>query len=65
MVTLTTEECKAIYELIDQLSGFNPGNVFAWDGTDSMDDPTTSGCVRIFREAGKEIPDNLMVGESG
>ena len=33
-ITLTRAEAEELYELIDALSGFNPENVFAWDGTD-------------------------------
>lgn len=56
MITLSKEECEAVYELIDQLSGGNPENVFAWDGTDSIHCPTTSAMIKIFSAAGRDIP---------
>jgi len=59
MITLTVEECKALYELIDSLSGCNAGNVFGWDGSDDLSDPTTSACAKVFRAAGKEVPKEL------
>ena len=59
MITLTTEECKAIHELIGMLSGDNPEYAFAWDGTDDMSDPQTSACFKIYTEAGRNVPDNL------
>jgi len=55
MVTLSTEECKAIHELIDQLSGGNPESVFTWED-DSLHDPICAACVKIYREAGEPTP---------
>lgn len=31
---LNKEECVALYKLIDELSGSNAANGFAWDGSD-------------------------------
>jgi hypothetical protein len=59
VVSLTKEECHAIFELIDQLSGGNPENAFANDGSDSMDDPTTPACVKIYKACGRSVPGNL------
>jgi len=58
-VVLTKDEAAAIYELIDGLSGGNP---FAHDGTDSLDDPTTSVCVKLYKASGHThcIPKNLQ-----
>lgn len=55
------DELAALYELIHQLSGGNPGNVFAHDGSDSLEDPTTSAAVKLFWATGNEhlIPVNL------
>jgi hypothetical protein len=58
-VTLTEAECKALHDLIGQLAGGNPENVFAWDGTDDAADPTTAACVKVYRAAGKSIPEGL------
>ena len=63
-VELSQEECKALYDLIDGLSGGNPENVFAWDGTDSLDDPTTSAAAKVFTGAGRSIPESLETGDS-
>ncbi len=59
MITLSTEECEALYGLINQLSGCNAGNVFL--GAEPIDilDPTISACVKVYREAGKGVPDDL------
>lgn len=61
-VTLTTEECKAIYDLIDQLSGGNAGNVFSGynDPLDPIDpdDPTITSCAKIFGAAGENVPND-------
>lgn len=60
-LTFTPEELKALFELIDSLSGGNVGNVFLYDGSDSLDDPTTSAMVKLFRAVGRErfLPNNL------
>lgn len=57
-VTLTQAECKALYEIIDQLSGFNAGNVFAGE-TDDPKDPIVSACAKVFMAAGKNVPANV------
>lgn len=59
MTTFTKEEVEAIYELLDQLSGGNPEYGFSWDGEDSLEDPTTSALVKIFKVKGRSIPENL------
>ena len=56
MIHLTTEECRAVYELIDILSGGNAANVFAWDGTDDSTDPEISAMTQIFLAAGQRVP---------
>ena len=58
-ITLTAEECKALHELIDQLSGGNPENVFAWDGTDDLADATTRAAAKVFMAAGRDVPANV------
>lgn len=55
-IRLTAEECRAVHRLIAELSGDNPEYAFAWDGTDSMADPRTAACVKIYRAAGRPIP---------
>lgn len=58
-VILTLPEASAFYGLINTLSGGNPSGVFAWDGTDDLNDPTTSVMAKIFDALGQEIPENL------
>ncbi len=58
MVTLTEDECKAVHEMIDMLSGCNPENVFAWDGTDDPSDPQTSAFVKIYKAVGQRVPES-------
>mgnify|MGYP001615456865 FL=1 len=60
MITLTREECEALYDLIDQLSGGNPENVFAWDGTDDLSRPCISAAVKLFTAAAEDVPENLV-----
>jgi hypothetical protein len=62
---LTTEECRALYDLLEQLSGHSPENVFALDGTDSMEDITTRACVKLFCAAGRTemVPTALVIKE--
>jgi len=55
-LSLTREEAKAVHEIIDQLSGGNPQNVFAWDGTDNLENPTTRAMAKIYLMAGEKIP---------
>ena len=59
MITFTHEECQAMYELIDQLSGGNAENVFLWDCTDSLADPTISAAAKLYTAAKAGVPDNL------
>jgi hypothetical protein len=58
-VTFTAEEVKEIYNFVDAMSGGNPENGFAWDGTDDINEPVTSALVKIFKSVGREIPENL------
>lgn len=64
-ITLTRAEAVALFDLIDELSGGNAGNVFAHDGKDSLDDALTSAAVKLFRAKGRErsLPDNLKASE--
>lgn len=59
MITLTTEECKAIHNLIAQLTGGNPENVFDWDGPNDRADPYMTALAKIYLAAGADVPDNL------
>lgn len=56
---LTAEECKALYALLDEMSGDNADACFSRDGTDTLTDPTTSALVKVFRAAGEEVPEGL------
>ena len=57
-MTLTTEEAKALYQLIEILTGGNAHSAFAWDGTDSVDDPMTSATVKLYLAAGEDVPES-------
>ena len=57
VVMLSMSECKALYDLISQLSGCNPENVFSWDGTDDLGDPAVSACAKVYRAIGRKVPD--------
>jgi hypothetical protein len=58
-VTLTGAECEALFDLISDLSGHNPENVFAWNGADDPTDPLCSACAKVYQAAGRRVPDNL------
>jgi hypothetical protein len=58
-VTLSEAECKALFDLISDLSGHNPENVFAWNGADDPKDPQCSACAKVYQAAGRRVPDNL------
>jgi hypothetical protein len=59
MLQLSIQECRAIYELIDMLSGGNAENVFSdnlWDG-ESL--PLTNEDIafgKLYCYLGKEVP---------
>jgi hypothetical protein len=55
-LNLTKEEATGIYEIICQLSGWNPENVFAWDGTDSLDHTVTRATAKLYKAVGKPVP---------
>jgi len=56
-LVLTREEAAAIYDIINELSGFNPENVFAWDGTDSLDDAPTRASAKLYKAVGRSVPE--------
>jgi hypothetical protein len=60
-VTLSKEECAAIHELIGQLSGHNPENVFSHDGDNDPNEPMMSACAKIYNASGHSIPEELEV----
>lgn len=55
----TADEARALFGLIDELSGNNASNVFLWDGTDDPADPTVSACLKLFAACGRRVPDDL------
>ncbi len=57
-ITLTEEECEIVHDMIGMLSGDNPENVFAWDGTDNLDCPETRVFAKIYQASGHKIPDS-------
>ena len=56
-LTLSSGEAAALFDIIDQLSGFSPENVFAWDGSDSLEDTTTRAAAKLFKAAGRSVPE--------
>lgn len=58
-VRLTQEECEAIFETLDILSGGNADSCFGWDGTDDPTDPSVSGFAKIWAALDREIPEEL------
>jgi hypothetical protein len=64
-IELTKAECKAVYEVIDQLSGSNPENVFANDGTDDPENPVISAFVKIFKAAGRSRSEESRLTVAG
>lgn len=58
MITLTMPECEAVFDLINQLTGGAPETVFG--ALDDLDDPLTSACVKIYRQAGVWTPARLI-----
>lgn len=56
---MTQEEVEAVFDMISMLSGCSPENVFAWDGTDSLEDPSISAAYKIFKACGRNVPENL------
>lgn len=68
-VSFTTEECRALYDTIDELSGFNPGNVFAWDETDDIEFAVVRAHAKLYVAAGRssDVPDAMLraVKEAG
>lgn len=59
MIEFTLEECKALYETIDNLSGGNAENAFRWDGSDSKDTPHSTAHAKLFKACGQDIPKEL------
>lgn len=57
VVSLTREECEAIHDLINMLSGDNARHTFNWEGDDDPADPMTSGPAKIFMGCGRDVPD--------
>lgn len=64
-ITFTKEEVKSIYDLIVMLSGYSAENCFAWDGTDTLEDASTSAFYKIFKICGRKVPENLEVENNG
>ncbi len=63
-VILTKEEVEAAFEWLEAATGCSPENVFAWDGTDSLKDASTSAAYKIFKACRRRVPENLENGES-
>jgi len=53
-------EVAEIYDLISELSGNDPGNVFAWDGTDTLDNVNCRAMFKVFRTVGASVPQSLL-----
>lgn len=63
-VILTKKEAEAVFEWAEAATGCSPENTFAWDGSDSLDDPSTSAAYKIFKACGRNVPENLENGDS-
>lgn len=58
-MTITLSEAKALYETLDETTGGNADNVFAWDGSDSPSDPGLSAWAKVFIAAGRPVPEEM------
>lgn len=56
VVAFTRQEANAIYDLIDSLSGGNPENGFANDGTDDPENAYTRALAKLFLATGHKVP---------
>lgn len=56
-LTLTAAECRALYDLIDMLSGGNANGVFGEEMPGGLDDDTSRACAKVFAAAGRRVPD--------
>ncbi len=52
------KEMRIILEILGQ--GQDLHHIFAWDGTDNINDSYTAVFVKVFKLAGYNIPENLM-----
>lgn len=61
MIELSKDECAAVYEVIDQLSGGNPEYTFlhSCGEIDDPESPHSTAFAKIFRAVGASIPPNL------
>lgn len=57
---LTPEECQALFGTLRILTGGSPEIVFAWDGSDSRNDPVVRAWSKIFRSAGQSVPKEVL-----
>ena len=62
-VLLTKEEVEAVFDWVDGMTGCSPENIFAWDGTDTLEDPGISAAYKIFKACKRRVPKNLDVVE--
>lgn len=58
-LSFSPEEAESVYELINMLSGNNAENVFAWDGSDTLEDVQTKAMAKLFRACGRPLPPEL------
>lgn len=60
-MTLTTEEAKALFDVVNDLSGHNPENVFQGGGKDDPADPWVRAFVKLYEAAGRHylVPEHL------
>ena len=51
-MTLTYDENQALFDLIEELTGGNPKNVFSQDGYDTVEDARKRACAKVYIAAG-------------
>lgn len=59
MTEFSEEECYELFQMIDDATGGNACDVFAWDGTDDPEDTWVKAAVKLFKACGQNVPDNL------
>jgi hypothetical protein len=58
-LTLTRAEAKALFDIIDNLTGGSPENLFDWEEGDNPADPDTSALLKLFTFCGQDVPEYL------
>lgn len=59
MIEFTGSECFALLQMLEDTTGGNASDVFAWDGTDDPEEPWVKAAVKLFKACNRQVPDNL------